>query len=134
MIHYFYGDSIEMSFLDRTPFDQLSPEIQTALRNIKIIDFLKTNFAETAGVYWPLMKPQINWCNFDNVTLLPYRDIDNSIANIMASLDISSYTFTKENASIGLINDPTPTAEEISAIKEYYQVDYDFFQSAGILY
>jgi len=133
MLHYFYGNQFKISHLNRDPFQTLSLEIQDALAGIKIIDFLESNFKEKVSPNWPLLYPQRNWLDFDNIELLSYDDFDMGVTSIAEQLGISEYTLNKLNTKKIIPNDPVITQEEIDYIKLYSEEDYDFFQSKNIL-
>jgi hypothetical protein len=132
MVHYFHGDAIKISHLNRTPFQDLSSEVQDALTQINIITFLQSGFKDTLGSKWPLLYPQTNWVKFDNLTLLPYEDFNNGVAAITSALGVTDYKVDTLNKRTIISNDTIPTQEEIDFIKVYFKEDYDFFESVGI--
>jgi hypothetical protein len=132
MLNYFYGNQFKISHLNRDSFESLSTEIQDALVRIKIIDFLESDFKEKVSPNWPLLYPQREWLDFDNIELLPYSQFSTGVASIASELGIIDYTLNILNEKQSIPNDPTITQEEIDYIKLYSKEDYDFFQFKGI--
>ena len=133
LLHYFYGNKFNISHLNQDPFHSLSSEMQDALAQINIIKFLNSGF-QRVSPNWPLLYPQRDWLDFDNIELLPYSKFEAGVATIAEALGIDDYSLNRLNTKETIPNDPLITQEEIDYIISYSKKDYDFFQFKGILF
>ena len=132
MLHYFYGNSIQISCLDRTPYKDLSVDLKDKLEKISISDFYSVKTMKELEMV-PAYH-QAYWLDYPIINLLDFRDYENQVKWLLNEMQIPVDVVPKLNQSISVEENDHVSDEEYAYILNLYQRDYDFFASRGIYF
>ena len=108
--------------IDLPEDNTISPEFKQVLDTINFIDMKPIIYSNILII----LRPQLSWLGYGNVTCLPYSDYDNSLRTIMTdfgidiTVDIPRLNVTDTSFIV------EPTEQELEEIRNFYQYDYAY--------
>lgn len=128
ILQFFYSERISCA---RNPsYADLTDEQKFMIDSLHPMEYFR-KFVKTqnAGI---VFGNQINWLGKFDVNLLDFRDFENQVKFLCEQFDMKIDTVPKINESKAKHKVSELSASDIQELKDFYAVDYDFFESRGI--